>query len=274
MRTWSERTRISNARARTCVGWERRTISARSTVISASRASRSATLPAAAEVFFEGARHGAALNSRAAVGHCTEGLAFVAVRLRRPVEAAELFGAARAIREMVGGTLWGHWHLLRESCYAAATQALDDATFAAHEAAGYDRARRDPFEPIERFQAAFAACVVRRYGFTCAMMQSIVSGGAAGLCARPWINSAKNSAIDWRRRDRSDRSDRASRFHTPKVARRRGPDRAEDGAGRCGVTPGTSGRIKRHPSNWSAALRSSKRNSRKPGHGRVRERAR
>jgi predicted ATPase/DNA-binding XRE family transcriptional regulator len=109
----------------------------------------------AAKAFFEHVRHCDVLSSRDLIGHCTEGLACVAVEFSRMDDAAELFGAGRAIREQLGGTPWTHWQPLDERCRALAIGALGERGFDERSRVGYDLARRDPFLPIRRFEAAY-----------------------------------------------------------------------------------------------------------------------
>ncbi|MBD5654473.1 MAG: hypothetical protein IAI50_04750 [Candidatus Eremiobacteraeota bacterium] len=120
----------------------------------------------AAEAFFEYVRHGAALNSRDLIGHCTDGLACVAVHTERMADAAELFGAGRAIRELMGGELWSHWRPVHERLRAAAFEALGDERFDERARVGYELARRDPFLPMRRFESAYGM----PGGTTCATM--------------------------------------------------------------------------------------------------------
>ncbi|MGP6157138.1 MAG: ATP-binding protein [Vulcanimicrobiaceae bacterium] len=120
----------------------------------------------AAALFFESAQLSSSLFVESAelrvsfqflanFAQCAEGLAYVGAEMESMEFAAELFGAAQALRDLCAAPLWRHWMPLQERHRAAAVRVLGETLFAEHYAFGYELAKRDAHASIGRFKAAY-----------------------------------------------------------------------------------------------------------------------
>jgi non-specific serine/threonine protein kinase len=105
----------------------------------------------AASIFLECVELFEELKNFIILGQCTEGLAFVAASMASWERAAQLFGAADAMRTQSETPHWSHWQNLRARLRESVRAKLGDAAFEALSARGHALALEDPYGPIRGF---------------------------------------------------------------------------------------------------------------------------
>jgi predicted ATPase/DNA-binding SARP family transcriptional activator len=109
---------------------------------------RTGDVSQAGVLFLESAERSYELNSSIALAQCTEGLAFVAAAAGSNEAAAQLFGAADALRAKCEAPRWLHWQTSREVLWTSARAQLGETLFDDLSARGYDLALSDPYAAI------------------------------------------------------------------------------------------------------------------------------
>jgi predicted ATPase/DNA-binding SARP family transcriptional activator len=113
-------------------------------------------IASAASLFLECVEWFEELKNFIILGQCTEGLAFVAASMACWENAAELFGAADAMRTQSEAPHWAHWQHLRERLRDSVRAQLGGAAFDALAARGHELSLEDPYAPIRRFASQLA----------------------------------------------------------------------------------------------------------------------